>query len=207
MADNPSWLQSSNAAPTPPPAEVFSLDNPTAVTGSTTSSNRAASVALTPEEEKDLPGIILIMRLANMGVAVALMTASILVMIGFPSISNWVLAIYATCGGLLICCLETQLKFLRVIIAVNFGFLFNSIWRFFFYALLSSVSWAYNTLLGKIVCIAMLAMGLFNTYILCRYPGYRKIREQIAEEEDKRIEARISKEVKKQAISSMTSGR
>ena len=50
-------------------------------------------------------------------------------------------------------------------------------------------------------------MGLFNTYILCRYPGYRKIREQIAEEEDKRIEARISKEVKKQAISSMTSGR
>jgi hypothetical protein len=77
MADNPSWLQSSNAAPTPPPAEVFSLDNPTAVTGSTTSSNRAASVALTPEEEKDLPGIILIMRLANMGVAVALMTASV----------------------------------------------------------------------------------------------------------------------------------
>ena len=136
-----------------------------------------------------------------------IVTIQILVMIGFPSISNWVLAIYATCGGLLICCLETQLKFLRVIIAVNFGFLFNSIWRFFFYALLSSVSWAYNTLLGKIVCIAMLAMGLFNTYILCRYPGYRKIREQIAEEEDKRIEARISKEVKKQAISSMTSGR
>lgn len=125
----------------------------------------------------------------------------------FPTISNWVLAIYATCGGLLICCLETQLKFLRVIIAVNFGFLFNSVWRFFFYTLLASVAWAYNTLFGKIMAVAFIATAVFNTYILCRYPGYRKIREQIAEEEDKRIEARISKEVKKQAMSSISSGR
>lgn len=34
-------------------------------------------------------------------------------------------------------------------------------------------------------------------------PSYRRIREQIAEEEDKRIEARISKEVKKQAVNQM----
>ena len=128
-------------------------------------------------------------------------------MISLPSISNWVLAIYATCGGLLICCLETQLKFLRVIIAVNFGFLFNSMWRFFFYTLLASVAWANDSLFGKIVAAAFIVIAVFNTYILCRYPGYRKIREQIAEEEDKRIEARISKEVKRQAMSSISSGR
>ena len=125
-------------------------------------------------------------------------------MTSFPSLSTWVLAVYATCGGLLICCLETQLKFLRVIIAVNFGFLFNSIMRFFFYVLLASVAWAYNNLLGKIVAAALVATAVFNTFVLCRYPGYRKIRERIAEEEDKRIEARISKEVKKQAIGSFT---
>jgi hypothetical protein len=110
------------------------------------------------------------------------------------------LGIYAICGGLLICCLETQLKFLRVMIAVNFGFLFNSLWRFLFYMILGSVCWSYDNLMGKILAACLGGIAVFNTYILCRYPSYRKIREQIAEEEDKRIEARISKEVKKQAV-------
>ena len=124
-----------------------------------------------------------------------------------PNPSVFVLAVYASCGGLLICCLETQLKFLRVIIAVNFGFLFNSLWRFMFYLLLASVTWTYENLVGKITAGALVACAVFNTYILCRYPAYRKIREKIAEEEDKRIEARISKEVKKQAVRQMASNK
>lgn len=128
-------------------------------------------------------------------------------MTSLPSLSNWVLAVYATCGGLLICCLETQLKFLRVMIAVNFGFLFNSVWRFMFYLLLGSVTWAYGSLFGRIIAVAMWVTGIMNTYILCRYPSYRAMRERIAEEEDKRIESRISKEVKKQAVSQLTGGR
>jgi hypothetical protein len=108
------------------------------------------------------------------------------------------LAIYACCGGILICCLETQLKFLRVMIAVNFGFLFTSAWRFLFYLLLASVAWSFG-FFGQIVGAAYVAVAFFNTYVLCRYPSYRKMREKIAEEEDRRIEGRISKEVKKQA--------
>lgn len=123
-------------------------------------------------------------------------------MVGLPSLSTFVLAIYATCGALLICCLETQLKFLRVLIAVNFGFLFHSVWRFLFYLLLGSVAWSYEGLFGKIMAGCFTGVALFNTYVLCRYPSYRKIREKIAEEEDKRIEARISKEVKRQATKS-----
>ena len=65
--------------------------------------------------------------------------------------------------------------------------------------MLGSVTWSYKTLPGKIVAIAFAAVACFNTYVLCRYPAYRKMREKIAEEEDKRIEARISKQVKKQA--------
>jgi type VI protein secretion system component VasK len=125
-------------------------------------------------------------------------------MLSLPSLANWILAIYATCGGLLICCLETQLKFLRVMIAVNFGFLFNSVWRFLFYVLLASVTWAYRSLFGKVIAIALIVIAVINTYILCRYPSYRKMREKIAEEEDKRIEARISKEVKTQVASQLT---
>lgn len=120
---------------------------------------------------------------------------------GLPSISTFVLAIYAICGALLICCLETQLKFLRVMIAVNFGFLFNSSWRFLFYIVLASVCYSWHKIQGDIMGIAIVCVAVFNTYVLCRYPSYRRIREKIAEEEDKRIEARISKEVKKQAVS------
>lgn len=129
-------------------------------------------------------------------------------MASLRSISSFVLAIYATCGGLLICCLETQLKFVRVVIAVNFGFLFNSLWRFVFYLMLGSVAWSYDNLPGKIVAFAFTGVAVFNTYVLCRYPAYRKLREKIAEEEDRRIEARIAKQVKRQAAQQiMGSGR
>merc|ERR1719245_1451413 len=125
------------------------------------------------------------MRLLNMGVATALIVISVFQIVGIPAISSIVLAVYAICGGLLICCLETQLKFLRVIIAVNFGFLFNSVWRFIFYMVIASVSWSYDSISGKIVAGVWVGIAVFNTYVLCRYPSYRRIREKIAEEEDK----------------------
>jgi hypothetical protein len=131
----------------------------------------------------------------------------ILQLIGLPAISVWVTAIYASCGGLLVCCLETQLKFIRTIIAMNFGFLFHSIYRFLFYLLLASVAWSYGSLLGKISGGIFGAVGIFNTYILCRYPTYRKMREDIAAEEDNRIRAKINQQVRKQAISNMGWGR
>ena len=115
-----------------------------------------------------------------------------------PNVAAFILAVYACCGGILICCLETQLKFLRVMIAVNFGFLFQSAWRFLFYTLLGSIAWSFG-FLGQIVGAAFVGVACFNTYVLCRYPSYRRMREKIAQEEDKRIEARISKEVKRQA--------
>merc|ERR1719245_1136577 len=88
------------------------------------------------------------MRLLNMGVATALIVISVFQIVGIPAISSIVLAVYAICGGLLICCLETQLKFLRVLIAVNFGFLFNSVWRFLFYMILGSVAWSFGGITG-----------------------------------------------------------
>jgi len=127
-------------------------------------------------------------------------------MVRLSSFSSMILAVYATCGGLLICCLETQLKFVRVMIALNFGFLFNSVWRFLFYLMMGSVALSFEYLPGTIVGGAFIFVAFFNTYVLCRYPAYRKVREKIAEEEDKRIEARISKEVKKQAASQIMGG-
>merc|ERR1719266_3121925 len=127
-------------------------------------------------------------------------------MVGLPPISTFILAIYATCGGLLVCCLETQLKFLRVVIALNFGFLFSPFLRFLFYFILASVALAYDDLSGKIACIVIVATAVFNTYVLIRYPAYRAVREKIAEEEDRRIEAKISDGIKRQAVESMFGG-
>ena len=129
----------------------------------------------------------------------------ILEILDSPTVAAFILSLYACCGGLLICCLETQLKFLRVMIAVNFGFLFQSFWRFLFYMLLASISWSFGAI-GRIVGMAYVAVAFFNTYVLCRYPSYRRMREKIAEEEDRRIEARISKEVKRQAARSIMKG-
>lgn len=117
------------------------------------------------------------------------------------------MAIYAMCGGILVCCLETQLKFVRTIIAMNFGFLFNSVYRCLFYVLMASVVWSYEGLLAYITSITLGCVAVFNTYILCRYPAYRKMREKIAEEEDKRIQAKINQQVRNQAIRNMGWGK
>jgi len=73
-----------------------------------------------------------------------------------------------------------------------------------FYLLLASIAFSYDELAGTIVGSAMVVVAFYNTYVLCRYPSYRKVREKIAEEEDKRIEARISKEVRKQMANQLT---
>ena len=133
--------------------------------------------------------------------------SQVIELVRLPSISVWVTSIYAICGGLLICCLETQLKFVRTIIAMNFGFLFNSVYRFLFYCLMSSVTWLYGGILGYITAITLGCVAVFNTYVLCRFPAYRKMREQTAAEEDKRIQTKINQQVRKQAVSQMGWGK
>ena len=133
--------------------------------------------------------------------------AKILQMVSLPHISVWVLAIYSTCGGILVCCLETQLKFIRTVIAMNFGFLFHSVYRMLFYCLMASVCWTFGGALGVATAIVIGCVAVFNTYVLCRYPSYRKMREDVAAEEDRRIQAKINQQVRKQAISNMGWGR
>jgi hypothetical protein len=111
---------------------------------------------------------------------------------------------YALCGALLICLLETQLKFLRVAIALNFGFLFSATLRFLYYLLLATIAFTFG-ILGGIVAFAIISVALFNSYVLFRFPTYRAVRERIAEEEDRLIEAKVSREVKRQTAKSLLS--
>lgn len=209
-----------SAVPPLAPIEAAPASEKTARAPAATTDNVAGSIlasmnaesnvntaAPTAEEEQELSKVILFMRVANMGAAVLLITCSILQLIGIPHISVWIMAIYASCGGLLVCCLETQLKFVRTVIALNFGFLFSSVYRFLFYCLMASVTWSYDGLLGRITAIVLGCVAVFNTYVLCRYPEYRKMREKVAAEEDKRIESKINQQVRTQAVSNMGWGK
>eukprot|EP00985_Skeletonema_marinoi_P001611 scaffold650_cov127-Skeletonema_marinoi.AAC.5 len=225
--ETPSWLEGDSASPAPTPVpvpeptsqpEAFDLNQPApssekTARAPTTTDNVAGSIMNTintasdkPEkevDESDLPRVIFIMRLLNLAAAGLLIAVSIVQLVGLPHISVWIMALYATFGGVLVCCLETQLKFIRTSIAMNFGFLFNSVYRFLFYCLMASVSWGYTSLLGKITAIVLGVTAVFNTFVICRYPSYRKQREKIAAEEDKRIQAKINQQVRKQAFSQM----
>jgi hypothetical protein len=223
--ETPSWLEGDSASPAPAPVpvpeptsepETFDLNEPAQPSEKTArapTDNVAGSIMNTikaegdkPEkvvDETDLPKMIFFMRVLNLAAAGLVIAVSIVQLVGLPHISVWIMALYATFGGILVCCLETQLKFIRTSIAMNFGFLFNSVYRFLFYCLMASVSWGYESLLGKITAGLLGATAVFNTFVICRYPSYRRQREKIAEEEDKRIQAKINQQVRKQAFSQM----
>merc|ERR1712008_52380 len=97
---------------------------------------------------------------------------------------------YASCGGLLVCMHEIQLKYIRTVVTMNFGFLYSALWRLIFFLMLGSISYQYENLFSKIVAGVYVAVGLFNTYILCKYEGYAAIREKIAVEAENKNKPR-----------------
>lgn len=225
MDDNtPSWLQEDNesggkAESTPLETPVLdSLSQPrsnaldleggdTDVGGRMLATSGAAKDIKDIKAEKPEPDmsemshVVTMMRLANLGVSIAIIVASIFNILRITEPALWVLSFYAIALGGMSCCFETQLKFLRTAIATNFGFFFSSGWRFVFYLLMASLLVSYETVFGYIVAAITVFVAFFNTYVLCRYPTYRKIRQKMAEEEDKRIESKIKKGVVKQAFS------
>ena len=71
--------------------------------------------------------------------------------------------------------------------------------RLLFYILMGMVGWSFNTLLGKLSCVVLLVIALFNTYVLYRYPGYRNTMKEISDEEKKLLKGGLRTEARKQA--------
>ena len=79
MSEAPSWLQPAADAP-PPTTTSLEVDSPAVNTsgGNTNlSSNMDGNTTTNAQDEKELPSIILTMRLANMAVAVATIVISV----------------------------------------------------------------------------------------------------------------------------------
>jgi len=207
----PAWLSDTPApapAPTPPAPAPSKKSVPTSNdnAASTLAPRPAADTTSSPltEEEEDakLKGVIMSMRLLNLGVSAAMMTQAILALLSFPPIGQFVLAFYAVSAGCLICCLETQLKFVRTPIAINFGFLFDPSLRFLFYIIMASLEWSFGNLFGKIVAGVILGAGLYNSFVMFKYPKYRQKRDALAKEEDDRIQQKIRSRVATEAVKS-----
>ena len=81
MADpnTPAWLQESEPASAPAPGpQAVALPPPPAPSNNNNSSTRGPMTeAEITADDPDLPGVILTMRLANMGAAVALMVVAV----------------------------------------------------------------------------------------------------------------------------------
>jgi len=77
--------------------------------------------------------------------------------------------------------------------------------RFMYYILLASVMASFNNLFARIVAGCLVGTAFYNTFVLIRYPAYRMMRDEIAKEEDKRIEAKLREQVRKEAMTAMFS--
>ena len=88
---------------------------------------------------------------------------------------------------------------------MNFGFLFNPVTRFIYYIFLATVCWSANNLFGKICAGFLVAIAMYNTWVLLTYPAYRKLRDELAKEEDERINAALREKVREEATRSMFS--
>lgn len=73
----PAWLQDSSSAPAPAPDGIAAAPTPAIA---------PVNIGADEQPEPDLPGVILTMRLANMGVAAAMITISVRFLVSFYSI-------------------------------------------------------------------------------------------------------------------------
>jgi len=209
-SEAPSWLSTpaedtsapSNAPSIPATAKIgetsnWANDNGVEVKTSTPSTGLDQNTV----DDPSMGRAILLMRLMNVAGAFLLMILAIVTNIGLgiAKPSQFVVAFYVGFGGFLILLQETQLSFLRVRMAMNFGFLFNPPLRFFYYMLLASMCWPLNDF-GKGTACVVGALAVYNTYILCKYPEYKERREKIAKEEDSRIKKRIKEQTMKQML-------
>jgi len=144
-------------------------------------------------DDGDLPKLVLIMRLGNIAAAGLLICASVGNLLKIFNITRMVLAGYGVCFGILLCCLELNLSFLRLRIASSFGFLYNPLLRLMFSLLLGSIAWSFQSILGTVACGALLILALFNTYVICRYPQYRAAMKELSDEDEKVIKREARK--------------
>ena len=131
---------------------------------------------LTEEERQTLNKMVVRMRIANVTAASLMVTSALLTILADSSatMSTFVVALYVSCFGCLLCCFETHLAVVARTIAENFGFMYSAKGRFLFLVLLSTLCFSMDGILPIITGSILCATALLNLYVLCRYPQYEE---------------------------------
>jgi hypothetical protein len=116
------------------------------------------------------------------------------------SLSKMVLGGYGICFGSLLCCLESNLSFMRHPLASNFGFLYSPFLRFLFYILLGMISYSFESIAGTIAAAALGVLSIVNTFVLCRYPGYAAAIQEICDAEERNMRRAVRDRMFRHAI-------
>lgn len=121
--------------------------------------------------KNNLPKLVMYMRLANVVIAILMVTSAVLNSLGSADLSTLVLGCYVSCFGCLLCCFETHLKQVSILIADNCGFLYNAKGRCIFLILIATLCFSLNVI-GKITGGLTVAVACLNLYVICKFPEY-----------------------------------
>mmetsp|Transcript_702 Transcript_702/g.1052 ORF Transcript_702/g.1052 Transcript_702/m.1052 type:complete len:284 (-) Transcript_702:156-1007(-) len=121
--------------------------------------------------KENLPKLVTYMRLANVVIAILMVTSAILNSLGNADLSTLVLGCYVSCFGCLLCCFETHLKQVSIMIADNCGFLYSAKGRCVFLILIATLCFSLNVI-GKITGGLTVAVACLNLYVICKFPQY-----------------------------------
>ena len=69
-----------------------------------------------------------------------------------------------------------------------------------FYMLLGMVAWSFDSIVGTVASVALGILSVMNTYVLCRYPGYRAALKEISDEEEKVLKREGRKQAWKHVV-------
>jgi hypothetical protein len=118
-------------------------------------------------------GLIISMRLLNMGVSILMAAAAVIKLLSLPAFTKGVLCLYIWFFALLICCFETHLAQVSRIIAENFGFLYYVKGRIVFFVLVSFLCFSLG-LIGLISGVGLLVAAAYNAYVIHKHPDYER---------------------------------
>mmetsp|Transcript_91685 Transcript_91685/g.262083 ORF Transcript_91685/g.262083 Transcript_91685/m.262083 type:complete len:226 (-) Transcript_91685:155-832(-) len=121
--------------------------------------------------KNNLPKLVMYMRLANVAIAILMVTSAVLSSLGSADLSTLVLGCYVSCFGCLLCCFETHLKQVSILIADNCGFLYNAKGRCVFLILIATLCFSLNVI-GKVTGGLTVAVACLNLYVICKFPEY-----------------------------------
>ena len=62
------------------------------------------------------------------------------------------------------------------------------------------VAWSFDSIVGTVASVALGILSVMNTYVLCRYPGYRAALKEISDEEEKVLKREGRKQAWKHVV-------